>query len=51
MLATALALVVFPFALAYSPGPGNMFFAANGARFGLQATLPANFGYQSPPGS
>ncbi|MEM7567485.1 MAG: LysE family translocator [Pseudomonadota bacterium] len=45
MLATAIALVVFLFPLAYSPGPGNMFFAANGARFGTRATLPANAGY------
>lgn len=45
MLETTLALVIFLFPLAYSPGPGNMFFAANGARFGLRATLPANAGY------
>ena len=36
MFQTALALVVFLFPLAFSPGPGNMFFAANGARFGLR---------------
>ncbi len=30
---------------AFSPGPGNMFFAANGARFGYRATIPANVGY------
>ncbi|MGB3315703.1 MAG: LysE family translocator [Albidovulum sp.] len=40
-----LALVVFLFPLAYSPGPGNLFFAATGARFGLAATLPASTGY------
>ncbi len=45
MLETTIALIIFLFPLAYSPGPGNMFFAANGARFGLRATLPANFGY------
>ncbi len=45
MLATAIALVVFLFPLAYSPGPGNLFFAANGARFGFRATLPSNAGY------
>ena len=45
MLQTALALIVFLFPLAYSPGPGNMFFAANGAAFGFRATLPANAGY------
>jgi len=38
-------LVIFLFPLAYSPGPGNMFFAANGARFGFRATLPASSGY------
>ncbi|EKF40593.1 lysine exporter protein LysE/YggA [Nitratireductor indicus C115] len=45
MLELAIALIVFLFPLAYSPGPGNMFFAANGARFGLKATFPANAGY------
>lgn len=40
-----LALLLFLFPLAYSPGPGNLFFAANGARFGFRATLPASFGY------
>ncbi|WP_293577778.1 LysE family translocator [Phaeobacter sp.] len=40
-----LALLIFLFPLAYSPGPGNLFFAANGARFGFRATLPANAGY------
>jgi threonine/homoserine/homoserine lactone efflux protein len=39
------ALLVFLFPLAYSPGPGNMFFAAMGARTGVAATLPANAGY------
>lgn len=45
MLETTVALIVFLFPLAYSPGPGNLFFAANGARFGFRATLPANTGY------
>lgn len=45
MLQTTVALLIFLFPLAYSPGPGNMFFAANGARFGTRATLPANAGY------
>lgn len=45
MTSTIIALIVFLFPLAFSPGPGNMFFAANGARFGLRATLPANIGY------
>lgn len=38
-------LLAFLFPLAFSPGPGNMFFAALGARYGLAATLPANTGY------
>ncbi len=45
MLETIVALVIFLFPLAYSPGPGNLFFAANGARFGFRATMPANAGY------
>lgn len=39
------ALLVFLFPLAYSPGPGNMFFAVLGARSGVAASLPANAGY------
>lgn len=38
-------LILFLLPLAYSPGPGNMFFAANGARFGVRATWPASLGY------
>ena len=38
------ALIIFLFPLAFSPGPGNMFFAANGVRFGFAKTLSANFG-------
>ncbi len=45
MFPTTIALVLFLAPLAYSPGPGNMVFAAMGARFGLRATLPANAGY------
>lgn len=45
MLELSIALVLFLFPLAYSPGPGDMFFAANGARFGVRATIPANIGY------
>ncbi|MCV2881985.1 LysE family translocator [Actibacterium sp. XHP0104] len=45
MFQTAAALIVFLFPLAYSPGPGNMFFAAMGARFGFAATVPASIGY------
>lgn len=44
MLQTAFQLTLFLFPLAFSPGRGNMFFAANGARFGLAATFPATFG-------
>ncbi len=40
-----IALVIFLFPLAYSPGPGNIFFATNGARFGLLSTLPLTSGY------
>ena len=45
MIEITIALIIFLFPLAYSPGPGNMFFAANGARFGFAATLPSNIGY------
>lgn len=45
MLETSIALILFLFPLAYSPGPGNVFFAANSARFGFRATIPANAGY------
>jgi threonine/homoserine/homoserine lactone efflux protein len=45
MIQTLTALVIFLFPLAYSPGPGNLFFAANGARFGFRATLRASAGY------
>lgn len=40
-----LALILFLFPLAYSPGPGNLTFAANAARFGFRATIPATIGY------
>ena len=42
-----LTLLAFLLPLAYSPGPGNLFFAALGARFGVVATLPANIGYHT----
>ncbi len=45
MVELSLALIVFLFPLAYSPGPGNIFFAANGARFGFRATIMAHSGY------
>lgn len=38
-------LLAFLFPLAYSPGPGNAFFAAIGASKGLRATIPASGGY------
>lgn len=40
-----IALLVFLFPLAYSPGPGNAFFAAIGASKGLRAAVPALAGY------
>lgn len=40
-----IAFLTFLFPLAYSPGPGNMVFAANGARFGIRATLRASAGH------
>ncbi len=45
MVELTTALILFLFPLAYSPGPGNLFFAANGARFGFRSTIPANVGY------
>ena len=42
---TLLPLLVFLFPLAYSPGPGNAFFAAIGASRGLRAAVPALAGY------
>lgn len=47
MIQTTIALILFLFPLAYSPGPGNLFFAANGARFGFRSTVPANAGYHA----
>lgn len=45
MLELTIALVLFLLPLAHSPGPGNMFFAAIGGRFGLRASIPATTGY------
>jgi threonine/homoserine/homoserine lactone efflux protein len=45
MFETIAALVLFLIPLAYSPGPGNLFFAAIGARFGTVASIPASAGY------
>ena len=42
---TAIALLVFLFPLAYSPGPGNAFFAAIGASSGLRAATRPLVGY------
>ncbi|WP_343239768.1 LysE family translocator [Streptomyces sp. SID9913] len=42
---TLVALLIFLFPLAYSPGPGNAFFAAIGASKGLNAAVPALAGY------
>ena len=45
MFELTLALILFLAPLAYSPGPGNMLFAAIGGRFGLRASVPATTGY------
>jgi threonine/homoserine/homoserine lactone efflux protein len=45
MFDLTLPLLIFLFPLAYSPGPGNSFFAALGAQGGLRATIPASAGY------
>src|SRR6056297_3453130 len=45
MSQTLIVLVLFLLPLAYSPGPGNLFFAANGERFGFRSTLRATAGY------
>jgi len=41
------ALLIFLFRLAFSPGPGNLFFAANGACFGFRAAAMPMAGYHS----
>ncbi len=45
MIELSIQLILFLFPLAFSPGPGNLFFAAYGARFGFASTLSANAGY------
>ena len=45
MLELTIALILFLLPLAYSPGPGNMVFAAIGGRFGVRASVPASVGY------
>jgi len=47
MTETLAALLVFLFPLAYSPGPGNMVFAAMGARHGVAGTWRASLGYHA----
>ena len=44
---TTLTLLLFLLPLAFSPGPGNLFFAAHGARFGWRKSLPALAGYHA----
>lgn len=46
-IAVFAALIAFLFPLAYSPGPGNTFFAAIGASQGLSAAIPALIGYHA----
>ena len=38
-------LLLFLFPLAFSPSPGNIFFSAHGAAFGLRRSLRALLGY------
>ena len=45
MIEVTIAVIIFLFPLAYSPRPGNMFFAANVARFGFAATVHSNISY------
>ncbi len=45
MIALTIQLLVFLLPLAYSPGPGNLFFASHGAQFGFKSTIPSNIGY------
>ena len=44
MIEITIALIIFLFPLAYSPGR-NMFLQPMGARFGFAATVPSNIGY------
>jgi threonine/homoserine/homoserine lactone efflux protein len=44
---STLTLLIFLFPLAYSPGPGNLFFAALGARSGWHGVWPAFCGYHA----
>jgi len=47
MTEALVALLIFLLPLAYSPGPGNMVFAAMGARHGLRSTWRASLGYHA----
>lgn len=40
-----IALIIFLFPLAYSPGPGNAFFAPVGASKGMRGAMPSLLGY------
>lgn len=40
-----IALIIFLFPLAYSPGPGNAFFASVGASKGMRGAMPSLAGY------
>jgi threonine/homoserine/homoserine lactone efflux protein len=40
-----IALIIFLFPLAYSPGPGNAFFASVGASKGMLGAMPSLLGY------
>jgi threonine/homoserine/homoserine lactone efflux protein len=44
-IAHVIALIIFLFPLAYSPGPGNAFFASVGASRGMRGAMPSLIGY------
>lgn len=44
-IARSIALIIFLFPLAYSPGPGNAFFASVGASKGMRGAMPSLAGY------
>jgi threonine/homoserine/homoserine lactone efflux protein len=44
-LSRSIALIIFLFPLAYSPGPGNAFFASVGASKGMRGAMPSLAGY------
>ncbi|EPJ43269.1 MAG: hypothetical protein OFPII_42680 [Osedax symbiont Rs1] len=43
MLHTVVALIIFLFPLAYSPGPGNMFFADHASQYRLSCRHLAGY--------